>query len=201
MKYPKAVSEAIECFSRLPGIGPKSAHRLVQQLLKDSDHHVKRFGDALSTLKTSVGFCRSCFHLTEKGVEQCEVCVDPKRDGSIICVVEDFVDVFAIENTAMYQGRYHVLHGVLSPLNGVGPGELTLSALFTRLQNEEIKEVIVATNPTMEGEATAMYIKNNAPKREDLSISRIAKGMPMGGNIDYTDEVTLGNALSKRVGI
>ncbi len=199
MKFPKAVQEAIDSFSKLPGLGRKSAQRLVQYLLTSTTFDVCDFGEKISSLKTKVDFCKECFHITEAGEEYCVICSDQTRDKATICVVEDFIDVFAIEQTASFRGRYHVLQGALSPLDGIGPQQLTTKALFDRLEKEGIEEVLIATNPTMEGEATAMYIKKHMPNNENIRVTRIAKGMPMGGDIDYADEITLGNAMRQRV--
>ena len=199
MKFPKAVAEAIEAFSGLPGLGRKSAQRLVQYLLTSPTFDAQSFGDKISSLKTNVSFCEECFHITEAGEQLCVICADTARDKSILCVVEDFIDVFAIEQTGAFKGRYHVLQGALSPLDGVGPSSLTMEQLFKRVALGEVKELLIATNPTMEGEATAMYIKRHVPQGEQVRITRIAKGMPMGGDIDYADEITLGNAMRERV--
>ncbi|MFN7160518.1 MAG: recombination mediator RecR [Candidatus Gracilibacteria bacterium] len=200
MKYPQALEKAIESFAKLPGIGKKSAQRMVQHLLKTEEREVLQFASALESLKTDIHFCSRCFHITEKGEDLCAVCADSSRDHSILCVVEEFIDVFAIEQTKSYHGVYHVLHGSLSPINGVGPGKLTIEQLLARLSKEPIDELVFATNPTLEGEATAMYIKKHIGEESGIKLTRIAKGIPMGGDIDYADEVTLGNSLQQRVG-
>lgn len=199
MKYPQALEKAIESFAKLPGIGRKSAQRMVQHLLKTEEREVLQFAAALESLKTDIHFCSKCFHITEKNEELCAVCSDSSRDTHILCVVEEFIDVFAIEQTKSYHGLYHVLHGALSPINGVGPGKLTIEQLLHRLTKEPIEEILFATNPTLEGEATAMYIKKHMGENTEIKLTRIAKGIPMGGDIDYADEVTLGNSLEQRV--
>lgn len=199
MKYPQALEKTIESFAKLPGIGRKSAQRMVQHLLKTEEREVLQFAAALEGLKRDVHFCTRCFHITEKDQDLCDICLDPSRDQHVLCVVEEFIDVFAIEQTKSYHGLYHVLHGALSPINGIGPGKLTIEQLLGRLTREPIEELVFATNPTLEGEATAMYIKKHIGENTDLKLTRIAKGIPMGGDIDYADEITLGNSLQQRV--
>lgn len=198
MDFPKPLKETIDAFARLPGIGKKTAQRLVEFLLRDDIHDVERFGSLIGTLRSEVGFCEQCFHITEKDQSLCSFCSDSTRDPAHICVVEDFIDVFAVETTGTFHGLYHVLRGVISPINGVGPDKLTLEALRGRVERTGPSEVIVATNPTMEGEATALYVKKILAPFTHTEVTRIAKGMPVGGDIDYADEVTLGNALSRR---
>lgn len=200
MHFPKAAEEAIDAFCRLPGLGRKTAQRLVQHLLKQDAFQAERFAQAVAQLHNEIHPCEQCFHITEKDRTLCTVCTDPMRQQEQICVVEDFMDVFAIEQTATFHGVYHVLYGTLSPISGVGPEKLKIAELYDRLQRLDTPvEIIFATNPTLEGEATAMYIKEHMPPSISASYTRIAKGMPMGGDIDYADEVTLGNALSQRV--
>lgn len=196
--YPQAITEAIQSFQRLPGIGKKSAQRMVQHLLSLPADAIHEFSDSLLALTTEVGFCQRCFHITTKDMPLCVFCSDSQRDTHTICVVEEFIDVFAIEQTKSYRGLYHVLHGAISPLHGVGPQKLKIAELLERLQKEDIEEILFATNPTMEGDATAMYIKKYLPLEHHIRLTRIAKGMPMGGDIDYADEVTLGNSLTQR---
>ena len=200
MQFPKAAEEAIDAFCRLPGLGRKTAQRLVQHLLKQDAFQAERFATAVAQLHKEIHACSRCFHITEKDRQLCSVCDDDSRLQQQLCVVEDFMDVFAIEQAGTYNGVYHVLYGTLSPISGVGPDKLKIAELYTRLQalGGHI-ELIFATNPTLEGEATAMYIKEHMPAGVDVSFTRIAKGMPMGGDIDYADEVTLGNAMSQRV--
>lgn len=197
--YPKAVEDAIHAFQKLPGVGKKSAQRLAQHILKMPESEVFDFSDALVGLKKDVAFCSRCFNITAKEEPFCAICLDPTRNQDAICVVEEFIDVFAIEQTKTFHGLYHVLQGALSPINGVGPQKLTIMQLLARLENEVITEIVFATNPTMEGDATAMYIKRYIPADKVIQLTRIAKGMPMGGDIDYADEVTLGNSLTQRV--
>ncbi len=202
MDFPKPLKDTIDAFARLPGIGKKTAQRLVEFLLRDDIANVERFGELVGTLREEMGFCENCFHITESTEQLCSFCKDPTRDTSHICVVEDFIDVFAIEQTGAYTGKYHVLRGVISPIHGIGPDKLTLDALRERVATDTPTEVIVATNPTMEGEATALYVKKIlAPYAETTQVTRIAKGMPMGGDIDYADQVTLGNALTRRTSL
>lgn len=201
MDFPKPLKETIDAFARLPGIGKKTAQRLVEFLLRDDERSVTKFGELVSSLRSSVSFCQRCFHITEESEVLCSFCKDASRDTSRICVVEDFIDVFAVENTGTFTGLYHVLRGVISPINGVGPDKLTLESLRNRVLETSPIEVIVATNPTMEGEATALYIKKILSSSMDTVITRIAKGMPVGGDIDYADQVTLGNALSRRTAL
>ena len=200
MQFPKAAQEAIEAFGRLPGLGRKTSQRLVQHLLKQDAFQAERFAAAIAKLHEEIHPCARCFHITERENTLCSVCNDSTRNHQTICVVEDFMDVFAIEQTGTYSGVYHVLYGTLSPISGVGPEKLKIAELYRRLENPaEPIEIIFATNPTMEGEATAMYIRDHLPAHMDIRFTRIAKGMPMGGDIDYADEVTLGNAVSQRV--
>lgn len=200
MQFPKAAEEAIDAFCRLPGLGRKTAQRLVQHLLKQDAFQAERFAHAVSDLHKEIHACARCFNLTEKSRELCSICDEIMRHQNQICVVEDFMDVFAIEQTHSYNGVYHVLYGTLSPISGVGPDKLKINELYDRLKRiEGPVEIIFATNPTLEGEATALYIKEHMPADIEVTFTRIAKGMPMGGDIDYADEVTLGNALSKRV--
>lgn len=200
MQFPKAAEEAIEAFSRLPGLGRKTAQRLVQHLLKQEAYQAERFAASIANLHKEIHACKRCFHITEKSRDLCSVCDNPLRQQEQICVVEDFMDVFAIEQTRSFNGVYHVLYGTLSPISGIGPDKLKIAELYSRLEAlSDPVELIFATNPTLEGEATAMYIKEHMPAKVQVSFTRIAKGMPMGGDIDYADEVTLGNAVAQRV--
>ena len=199
MQFPEAVENAIREFTKLPSVGRKSAQRLVQYLLKSPDYRIEKFADVLMALKRDIHFCKICFHITEIQNELCSFCSDPTRDQKIVCVVEEFIDVFAIENTGEYRGVYHVLQGALSPIDGIGPDKLTINALLQRLSKGETEEMIFATNPTMEGEATAMYIKKHLPSDSVFALTRIAKGMPVGGDIDYADQMTLGSSMKQRV--
>ncbi|OGD90912.1 recombination protein RecR [Candidatus Curtissbacteria bacterium RIFCSPHIGHO2_02_FULL_40_17] len=195
MKVPKSVASLIEAFETLPGIGPKTAARLTYYLLHAPDGVAQKLAEAAGEVKTKTKICAVCQNITE--VDPCEVCEDPSRDQSIICVVEDPLDVWAIEKSGSFNGIYHVLHGVIAPLDNIGPEELKISELLKRLKGHEIRELIMATNPSMEGEATAMYIQRLI-KPLGLKITRIARGIPIGAEIEYADEVTVRRALEGR---
>jgi len=197
--FSPAVQKLIDELSKLPGVGPKSAQRLAFHLLKLSPEEALPLAQALIEVKETVHFCATCFNLTEQ--ELCQICQDPARDRTTICVVEEPGDVVSIERTHEYKGLYHVLGGALSPLDGIGPEKLHLAELFQRTRSGEIREVIVATNPNMAGEATALYIAEElrAPTSSDsLRVTRPAAGLPMGGDLEYADEVTLTRAFSGR---
>ena len=190
-----AIEDLVTELSRLPTIGKKSALRLTYHLLKQPPEQSRRLAQVLATLTDRVRMCERCFNLTEETL--CSVCRDPRRDAGMICVVEEASDISAIERTAEYRGAYHVLGGRLSPLDGVGPAELTVAALVTRVAAGGIKEVIVATNPKLEGEATALYVQEQlAPS--GVLVSRIALGMPVGGDLEYADGVTIAQAIASR---
>jgi len=191
---PRSVRVLIEELGKLPGIGPKSAQRLAIHLLHTPDSRVKPLGEAILNLRNNVMFCRECWNIAE--TDPCGICGDEARDKTAICVVEDVLDVVALEKTGEFKGVYHVLHGVLSPINGVGPDQLKMEALFDRVQGE-IKEVILATNPSLEGEATALYIQKKLMSSE-VRLTRIARGLPVGGDVEYADEITLSRALRGR---
>lgn len=201
MKIPKALERVIENFERLPGIGPKSAQRLGFYLLHVPQSDLDDFADSLTNLKKNTKMCTDCFNIGT--TDLCDVCADNERDRSTLCVVEDALDVIAFEKSGKYKGLYHVLHGVVDPLNSIGPDDIYIPQLLKRLtsgdRTYEIKEIIVATNPTMEGEATAMYmvkqLKMQTPK---IKITRIGRGLPVGADIEYADEVTLSRALEGR---
>lgn len=194
---PKAVSHVIESFERLPGIGPKTAQRLAFYLLHMPQADLDRFAGHIKALKANTVLCDVCKNVTEK--TPCQICSDPRRDHTIICLVEQPTDVLSIEKTQAFNGVYHVLHGIIDPLNNIGPDEIYLSDFLKRLNGQEVKEVIFAMNPTMEGEATAMYIQKTLPAgRQELTITRLAHGIPIGGDIEYADEVTLRKALEGR---
>lgn len=197
--FSPTVQKLIDELSKLPGIGPKTAQRLTFHLLKLTPEEALPLAHALVEVKETVHFCAACFNLTEQ--ELCQICLDSRRDTSIICVVEEPGDVVSIERTHEYHGLYHVLGGALSPLDGVGPRKLHLSELFERARSGEVREVIVATNPNMAGEATALYIAEelkDLTSAEALRITRPAAGLPMGGDLEYADEVTLSRAFSGR---
>lgn len=189
------VARLIDEFSRLPGIGPKTASRLTFHLLRAPREQAMALADALRALKERTVLCSICFNITE--TSPCPICCDEGRDHSIICVVEEPLDVLAIERTREYKGLYHVLHGAISPVEGIGPDELKINELLARLRVEPVREVLLATNPNLEGEATAMYLARLiAPL--GLRVTRLARGLPVGGDLEYADEVTLTRALEGR---
>jgi len=190
----------IEELSKLPGIGPKSAQRLAMHLLHSPESKIDALGKSVLALKENLVFCETCWNIAESN--PCKICTDELRDKGILCVVEDILDAQAIEKTREYKGLYHVLHGALSPIDGIGPDQLKLKDLFNRIKVRRnspgaIKEVILATNPSLEGEATALYIQKDL-RDFDLKITRIARGLPVGGDLEYADEVTLSRAISGR---
>lgn len=189
------VAKLIEQFHKLPGIGPKTAQRLTYYLLKQSEEAVKELAEALLELKAKIIICSSCQNLTE--VDPCPICSGAQRDSTRICVVEEALDILALERSRGYKGMYHVLHGTISPMDGIGPEELKIKELLARLQNGAVQEVILATNPNLEGEATAMYLcRLLAPL--GVRVTRLARGLPVGGDLEYADEVTLLRALEGR---
>ena len=179
---------------RLPGVGPKTAQRLALHLLKRPDTEVQALAQALVDAKKQVGLCQNCFHLSAEPI--CQICRNPNRDSKTICVVVDSRDVIAIEKTREYRGKYHVLGGVISPMDGIGPEQLTIKALVQRIQQQSVKEVILAINPSVEGETTTLYIGQLL--KPFVTVTRIAFGLPMGGDLEYADEVTLARALAGR---
>lgn len=192
---PPSVTKLIEAFSRLPGIGPKTASRLTYYLLRAPDNITLSLADALNDLKSKTRYCSICHNITED--DPCVVCKNEKRDRATVVVVEDPLDVVAVERTGSFNGLYHVLHGAISPVEGIGPDDLRIKELVVRVQTQGIVEVIIATNPNMEGEATAMYIKQKlAPL--GVKITRLARGLPSGGDLEYVDTVTLLRALQGR---
>ncbi len=182
--------------SRLPGIGRKTALRLTYHLIRQPAEQSHRLAEALVSARERVRRCDQCYNLTEDAV--CSICKDPRRDSSILCVVEEASDIGAIERSGEYRGLFHVLGGHLSPLDGIGPDDLTIGQLLRRASGGETREIIVATNPNMEGEATALYIQRQLSGREGLSVTRIARGIPVGGDLEYTDGVTIAQAISAR---
>lgn len=192
---PKPVQRLINEFARLPGVGPKSAARLTFYLLRVGDEQAIELAEALRDLVERTQFCSVCFNITE--ADPCELCADPNRNDALLCVVEEPLDVLAIEKSRAFHGRYHVLHGAISPVEGVGPEDLRIEELLARVGHGRFQEIIVATNPTLEGESTALYIQrrlgNSVPK-----LTRLARGLPVGGDLEYTDEITLGRALEGR---
>jgi len=197
MLLPEPVQNLIQAFSRLPGIGPKTASRLAFYLLKSSAEMSIDLAEALQQLKSSTADCPICFNITGSGRNMCEICASPDRDGSMICVVEEPLDVLALERSSGFQGRYHVLHGVLSPIEGVGPEDLKIIELLRRLQGGGVREVILATNPSMEGDATAMYLRAQMSGL-GIRVTRLARGLPVGGDLEYADPNTLLRALAGR---
>ena len=193
--YSESVTKLIQQFEKLPGIGHKTAIRLAFYILESPKEVAEEMANALVNAKNKVKFCSKCFNLTEN--DPCEICSDKKRDESTICVVENVKDVVAMEKTHEYRGYYHVLHGAISPMNNISAGDIKIKELLQRLSDDSIKEVILATNPTVEGEATAMYI-SRLIKPLGISVTRIAHGIPVGGDLEYTDEITLIKALEGR---
>ena len=189
------LEKLVEQFQRLPGIGHKSAQRLAYHVLSMTDEQAKVFSDAILDAHSQIHYCRVCYNLTDQ--ELCPVCRSESRDRSVICVVEDPKDVFALERTNEYNGLYHVLHGAISPLSGVGPEQLCIKELLARMNDGTVKEVIMATNPTVEGEATAMYL-SRLLKPIGVLVTRLAYGIPVGGDLEYADEVTLSRAMEGR---
>lgn len=192
---PKPIQHLIEEFGRLPSIGPRTAERLTFYLLRSQPATSEKLGQALLELHRSIQFCTICHNLAENPT--CQICSSDQRDHSIIAIVEDPLDVVAIEKTGQFSGLYHVLGGVISPLDGIGPDQLTISQLFKRLQSNPIKEIILATNPVTEGEATAMYIRKQL-ENSPIKVTRLARGLPVGGDLEYADQITLGRALQGR---
>lgn len=189
------VQDVIDEFGRLPGIGPKSAQRIAFYLLRVSKQDASRLARAITEMKDRITFCRTCFNIAEG--EQCGLCLDDRRDANVLCVVEEPPDIVAIERTGEFRGRYHVLQGAISPIEGIGPDQLRIRELVARLEPEGVHEVIVCTNPNIEGEATAMYLARLL-KPLGLRVTRIASGLPVGGDLEYADELTLGRALEGR---
>lgn len=201
MRIPKAIQNLIEAFERLPGIGPKTAQRLTFYLLHVPQGELDKFASSVQSLKKETVICSSCFSIGES--DPCDICSDETRDSSTICVVEEPLDIIALEKNGQYKGLYHVLHGRIDPLNNIGPDEIYIKQLLDRIKNSKngngIKEVILATNPTMEGEGTAMYIaKQLKIDNLELKITRIGRGLPVGADIEYADEVTLQRAMEGR---
>lgn len=193
--YEGALQDLVEELGRLPGIGPKSAQRIAFHILSADPESVATLSAALLAVKERVRFCEICGNISEG--ERCRICLDPRRDGTMICVVEEAKDVVAIERSREYRGRYHVLGGAISPMEGVGPDDLRVRELLTRLSDQTIEEIIIATDPNVEGEATATYlVRILAPL--GVNVSRLASGLPVGGDLEYADEITLGRAFEGR---
>lgn len=192
----KLLDDAVAEFARLPGVGQKTALRLVLHLLNQDMADVERFSSAISKLRNEIQFCRVCLNISDSQV--CQICASPKRDHTIICVVEDTRDVMAIENTSQYNGVYHVLGGLISPMDGIGPSDLEVDSLIERIKENETKEIIFALSATMEGDTTLFYL-NKRLKNFAITISTIARGIAFGGELEYVDEVTLGRSIVTRV--
>jgi len=192
----KLLEDAVAEFSKLPGVGQKTALRLVLHLLKQDRAEVDRFSGAISNLRNNIQFCQTCHNISDHAV--CEICRAPKRDHGLICVVEDTRDVMAVENTNQYNGLYHVLGGLISPMDGVGPSDLEVDTLVERLKENEVREVIFALSATMEGDTTIFYL-NKKLKSYNITISTIARGIAFGGELEYVDELTLGRSIATRV--
>ena len=193
--YSPSIEKLIESFEKLPSIGNNTAARLAFYILDRPEEEVKEFVDAIMNAKKNLKYCSKCFNISD--TDPCEICSNPRRDESVICVVEDVKDVVAMERTHEFNGLYHVLHGSISPMNGVGPDDIKIKELLSRLMDGTVKELILATNPRVEGEATAMYI-SKLVKPMGIKVTRIAHGIPVGGDLEYTDEVTLSKALEGR---
>ena len=197
MLLPHPLQKLVNAFERLPGIGPKSASRLAFYLLRATEDVSQELSEALDGLKDKIAFCEECFNITEAGRTRCEICEDARRDGSTLCVVADSLNVLAFERTGGYRGRYHVLQGLLSPIEGIGPEDLKIAQLMTRVKKDHISEVIIATNPSMEGDTTAMYLRQQL-QPSGAKVTRLGLGLPVGGDLDYADQNTLLRALSGR---
>ncbi|GEN44704.1 recombination mediator RecR [Alkalibacillus haloalkaliphilus] len=195
MYYPEPITKLIDSFTKLPGIGPKTAARLAFFVLEMKEDDVLDFAKSLVNAKRELTHCTVCGHITDQ--DPCSICSDQSRDNSVICVVQDPKDVIAMEKMKDFQGKYHVLHGTISPMEGIGPEDINVSTLIERLKDEKVEELILATNPNVEGEATAMYI-SRLVKPSGLRLTRIAHGLPVGGDLEYADEVTLSKALEGR---
>ena len=197
MLLPEPIQSLIVALERLPGIGPKTASRLAFFLLRAPEEISGQLAEALTDLKTKIALCQECFNITSAGEERCEICESGQRDGTLICVVEEPLDVVALERIGAYKGKYHVLQGVLSPIEGIGPDDLKVRPLLERIQRGGVQEVILATNPSMEGEATAQYLH---PRLQALGVhvTRLARGLPVGGDLEYADQNTLLRALTGR---
>ena len=193
--YEGVVQDLIDELGRLPGVGPKSAQRIAFHLLQADPTDVRRLADVLIEVKAKVRFCATCFNVSED--EQCRICRDPRRDTTVLCVVEEYKDVVAIERTREFRGRYHVLGGAISPIDGIGPDQLRVRELMTRLSDDQSVEIILATDPNLEGEATATYLTRQL-RPLGLRVTRLASGLPVGGDLEYADEVTLGRAFVGR---
>lgn len=196
---PKSIQNLIDEFSRLPGIGPKTAERLAIHLLHSPHSRIKDLGESVLTMKDGVEFCSRCWHLADQ--DPCMICANPERNHGTICVVENVLDVVAIEKSRSYHGAYHVLHGVLSPIDGIGPEDLKLYDLEKRVKEGGVNEIILAVNPSVEGETTALYIGKMLKPYDGVRVTRIARGLPVGGELGYADESTISRAMTGRMGV
>lgn len=195
MHYPEPIAKLIDAFSRLPGVGPKTAGRLAFHVLRMKEEDVIDFAKSLVNVKRNLHYCSVCCNITD--VDPCRICQDKSRDSSVICVVQEPKDLVALERTKEFEGYYHVLHGAISPMEGIGPDQIHIAELLKRLGDETVQELILATNPNIEGEATAMYL-SRLIKPFGLRVTRIAHGLPVGGDLEYADEVTLSKAMEGR---
>ncbi len=195
MEYAKPLARLIGEFEKLPGVGPKSAQRLAFYVLRIPEDEARQLADAITDVKQRIGFCKLCFNFTDQDL--CSICRDPRRDPSVVCIVAEPKELVALDKTNEFKGLYHVLHGVISPMEGIGPEMLRIRELLGRVREGNIKEAILATNPTVEGEATAIYL-SQLLKPLGVKVSRIAHGLPMGGDMDYADQATLIQALEWR---
>ena len=193
--YSPSIEKLIQSFEKLPSIGNKTAARLAFYILNASEEETKEFVDSIINAKKNLKYCSKCYNISD--TDPCMICANPKRDNTLICVVEDVRDIIAMERTHEFKGVYHVLHGSISPMNGIGPDDIKIKELLSRLMDGQVKEVILATNPRVEGEATAMYL-SKLIKPLGIKVSRIAHGIPVGGDLEYTDEITLTKALEGR---
>ena len=197
MDFPSKILEnTVNEISKLPGIGKRTALRLALHILKQPESHIDALADSIKTLRKKINFCSECYNLSDN--EICEICLNPNRQNGELCVVEDIRDVMAIENTSQFKGRYHVLNGLISPIDGVGPADLKIDSLIEKIRGGKIKEVIFALSATMEGDTTIFYINKNLSSFE-IKISTIARGIPVGDELEYTDEITLGRSILKRI--
>ena len=197
MDFPSKILEnAVNEISKLPGIGKRTALRLALYILKQPENNIDALADSIKTLRKTINFCSECYNLSDN--EICEICLNPSRQNGELCVVEDIRDVMAIENTSQFKGRYHVLNGLISPIDGVGPADLKIDSLIERIKGGTIKEIIFALSATMEGDTTIFYINKNLSSF-DIKISTIARGVAVGDELEYTDEVTLGRSILKRI--
>ena len=197
MDFPSKILEnAVNEISKLPGIGKRTALRLALYILKQPENHIDALADSIKTLRKKINFCSECYNLSDN--EICEICLNPNRQNGELCVVEDIRDVMAIENTSQFKGRYHVLNGLISPIDGIGPADLKIDSLIEKIRGGKIKEVIFALSATMEGDTTIFYINKNLSSFE-IKISTIARGIPVGDELEYTDEITLGRSILKRI--